>query len=782
MTKRGFVNSGLAAMLLVVLLLAALFALKTQFEDISAGKLPHSKTILPTPTPKPQVVTPAPTPLPTPVFVDNCDCPAVYRPVCGSDRQNYFNECHARCAGVAIVSSELCVITQLTPTPLASISPTPRPTATPVGSPTPTVVATPTPTPGPSSTPTPSPTSTPSPSPSPTPDASLRGSWDFESYNATHVFDGTAYGNNGKFLSGDSSDIVAGHSGNGLRTSPSSKYLNVSQSPSLALDGSFTVMGWFKHATGLQAGLPDGWMGGIEKKGSPSQIKLGWSGWTDSWACSMRTDSNEIVSLEPTSPTPVSAGEWHHVACTYDGNRFSIFLDGALLASKFVGLKHTTTANGPFTPGVVIYAPVWDGTLDDVRVYSRALSGGEVSQAAGISQVTQLQESPAPSDSFVDFFGVNVHISYRFEPPYSDGTSFNSYQNYDLLLKPRLLELGVRHVRDGDLPSNATHRQRMADLGANGVKIGSTISPQWITAEAALLRFKEIGLAAMEYIEGPNEYDYKKWDPNAVLTLRNYTQRIFEVFRADPVTASTPIIGATCVIYANCTLWGDLTPWVSLGNVHSYPLYPGSPELYADMVNRGRPFAGKPMYLTEIGYHTSSWANDPHAPVTETVQAKYLPRALLSAMNLGYKRAYVYEFLDEGTNATDLQHHFGMVHYDGTPKPAFTALKNLVSLLKEPGASVFASKFSYTIDANSAVVKHALFQKSNGDYFLALWSEVPSDDNTYAEPVTLTFGANYDAAVYVPRTSAQPASTYPSVSVLSLQVPDEVIVIKLSPA
>ncbi|HLD63085.1 MAG TPA: LamG domain-containing protein, partial [Candidatus Norongarragalinales archaeon] len=522
--------------------------------------------------------------------------------------------------------------------------------------------------------------------------------------------------------------------------------------------------------------------GGIEKKGSPSQIKLGWGGWTDSWSCAMRTDSNEIVSLEPTSPTPVSAGEWHHVACTYDGNRFSLFVDGELLARRLVGLKSTATANGPFTLGVVTYETVWDGTLDDVRVYSRALRGGEVSQAAGISQASSLQETPSPADSFLDFFGVNIHISYLFEPPYSFGSPLNPYQHYDNLLKPRLLELGVRHVRDGDVPSNTTHQARMTDLGANGIKIGSTISPTWITPEVALTRFKEIGLQTMEYIEGPNEYDYKTSDPDAIQTLRNYTQRIFQVFRSDPVTAETPIIGATCVIYENCTLWGDLTAWVNFGNVHSYAGYPGHKDFYDDMVNRGRPFNGKPLYLTEIGYHTGLSVTDPHAPVTETVQAKYLPRALLTAMNAGYQRAYIYEFLDEGTNATNLQHHFGIVRNDGTPKPAFTALKNFVALLAEPGSNFSPSKLTYSIEANPAVVKHVLFQKSNGDYYLAIWSELPSDDDAYNEPATLSFGENFNAAVYVPRTSSQPVSTHSSVSTLSIQVPDEVIVVKLSPA
>ena len=48
-------------------------------------------------------------------------------------------------------------------------------------------------------------------------------------------------------------------------------------------------------------------------------------------------------------------------------------------------------------------------------------------------------EVARPADPFVDFVGVNTHLGY------SDTT----YGGYEGILKPRLLELGVRHIRDG---------------------------------------------------------------------------------------------------------------------------------------------------------------------------------------------------------------------------------------------------------------------------------------------------------------------------------------------
>ena len=48
-------------------------------------------------------------------------------------------------------------------------------------------------------------------------------------------------------------------------------------------------------------------------------------------------------------------------------------------------------------------------------------------------------EPARPADGFVDFVGVNTHLGYY------DTT----YRDYESILKPRLLELGVRHIRDG---------------------------------------------------------------------------------------------------------------------------------------------------------------------------------------------------------------------------------------------------------------------------------------------------------------------------------------------
>jgi len=71
----------------------------------------------------------------------------------------------------------------------------------------------------------------------------------------------------------------------------------------------------------------------------------------------------------------VTAGEWQHVAGTYDGTMAKAYIDGILVKGTiFSGVLADTDAS--FLIGD--YREPFDGAIDDVRVYDRALSGEEI--------------------------------------------------------------------------------------------------------------------------------------------------------------------------------------------------------------------------------------------------------------------------------------------------------------------------------------------------------------------------------------------------------------------
>jgi hypothetical protein len=87
----------------------------------------------------------------------------------------------------------------------------------------------------------------------------------------------------------------------------------------------------------------------------------------------------------------VDDGQWHHVAGVYDGSsKLCIYVDGILDSFENTsGSISNNTYNvligeNEGTPG-----REWNGQIDDVRIYNRALSHGEIVSLAGESQVTQ---------------------------------------------------------------------------------------------------------------------------------------------------------------------------------------------------------------------------------------------------------------------------------------------------------------------------------------------------------------------------------------------------------
>lgn len=79
------------------------------------------------------------------------------------------------------------------------------------------------------------------------------------------------------------------------------------------------------------------------------------------------------------SLTPLKVGEWTHVAGTYDGSIFRVYVDGALAGESEPNLQLTpgqpTVYVGSYSGG---YAYGLDGALDEVRLYSGARTAAEI--------------------------------------------------------------------------------------------------------------------------------------------------------------------------------------------------------------------------------------------------------------------------------------------------------------------------------------------------------------------------------------------------------------------
>jgi uncharacterized repeat protein (TIGR01451 family) len=106
------------------------------------------------------------------------------------------------------------------------------------------------------------------------------------------------------------------------------------------------------------------------------------------------------VSLySATSSAQLSPNIWHHVAAVYNGTQMLIYVNGVLSGSATIG-SHTLFASGeaPLRIGAArelgSVGAVFDGAIDDVRVFDRALSASEIGAIVAAGSVGVCEFNP----------------------------------------------------------------------------------------------------------------------------------------------------------------------------------------------------------------------------------------------------------------------------------------------------------------------------------------------------------------------------------------------------
>ncbi len=430
------------------------------------------------------------------------------------------------------------------------------------------------------------------------------------------------------------------------------------------------------------------------------------------------------------------------------------------------------------------------------RLFSRFFLGCAVFTAFFIGAAHATPEPPASADDFVDRIGFATHWGYP-DTPYGYA--------YDAVSK-LLADMRVRHVRDGWHP-------RERDLWEKyGIKTTMIVGPQQPLDQTLKILRDNRDLISM--VEGPNEVDIFPTSANYKGQgfpegPKNFQNDFYNALKADPLLKDLGVI-APSTARSDANL--KLAPLRSFDYLvmHSYAggQLPSS-SLGGEVVNNtlnatrilGSGAVLKPIIVTESGYHTALGANQVIAGVqpgvSEAVQAKYLPRHFAEYFNAGIRRTITYEFINEFKDeATNAEASFGIVRRDLTPKPAYNALKNLISLLSEAkwdatkkvweAPPVHLRALDFDLEAPPSV-HYTLLQKSDGTFYLLLWNEVSSFDteakkDIAAAPVraSLKFATAFQAAHLSSLTSGE-VRHWNTDSQVQLDVPDEIVVLQITP-
>jgi pimeloyl-ACP methyl ester carboxylesterase len=401
----------------------------------------------------------------------------------------------------------------------------------------------------------------------------------------------------------------------------------------------------------------------------------------------------------------------------------------------------------------------------------------------GAPVVTTLEEQARPADAFVDSIGVNVHLTYMD----------TSYRNFAEVIKPRLREAGIRHVRDGCPPAwNKECMTSLNELAAAGVRSLLICSPRCGTLEQMVATLKQAS-ASVEAVEGPNEPDgagisYR--DHGFPQAVRDFHDDLDAALKRDPATRRLPLVVASMSNPESAPKLGLLTSG-DFANTHSYA-DGGPPGFRWDWyLERCRRNCQRPVMATETGYHNAPNHTDGLwiPGISQAAAGRYLSRLLPEYFSRGIVRTYLYELLDLRDNPRDAESNFGILRADGTPKPAFIAVKNLIAILADPGPPFTPGVLGVKLSGQQRPLRHLLLQKRDGRFELLLWMNVPAYDikakhdlDVPPQPVVVHFARPIRAAkAFLPLQGAGEVREFPATDRLEVEVPDQLLVLEITP-
>jgi hypothetical protein len=216
----------------------------------------------------------------------------------------------------------------------------------------------------------------------------LVGWWKLDEGSGTAISDSSDNRLNGTFTGG-TPEWIAGKYGNAILFNGANGYVDLGMKSEMDLTEEMTVSVWLRDD-----GFTVGWQA-IFTRGLGWRLQRNATERTLEWTC-------------PPSPFlfgngTLDDGEWHHVAGTYDSRRQALYIDGALDVEQSVSVAMDPTSYRVMIGSIdTLTDRVWHGPIDDVRLYSHAMTRAEI-QAVMRNEPYTLASRGTPKDgSMID--------------------------------------------------------------------------------------------------------------------------------------------------------------------------------------------------------------------------------------------------------------------------------------------------------------------------------------------------------------------------------------------
>lgn len=199
-------------------------------------------------------------------------------------------------------------------------------------------------------------------------DTSLEGYWSFnaQDMNGTTAYDRSGAGNNGALTGGAVGTV--GRLGQAVNLDGTNDYVVIPNNSSLQMSSSVSFSFWMRPGT----------LGGE----SYDTLVSKWDNYytdiqTGTGIIEFGVDANAGAL---SSKTTVVAGNWYFVSAVFDdtGNTMSLYINGVLDNSQAAAGTMTPTTDNLMIGSWDTTTEFFTGQIDEVRVYSRALSASEI--------------------------------------------------------------------------------------------------------------------------------------------------------------------------------------------------------------------------------------------------------------------------------------------------------------------------------------------------------------------------------------------------------------------
>jgi glucose/arabinose dehydrogenase/PKD repeat protein len=201
------------------------------------------------------------------------------------------------------------------------------------------------------------------------PVTSLKAAYSFDGVTGTSVADVSGNGNTGT-ISGPTT-ITGGKYGGALSFDGVNDWVTVADSNSLDLTTGMTLMAWVNPAA-----LTGRWRTVLFKEGGPGSMDYSLYAADDAVKPVGQVYIGGEQNALGAAALPLNA--WSHLAVTYDGAVLRLYVNGASAGTKSIAGQITPTTGALRIGGNNIWAEWFQGAIDEIRIYNRALTQAEI--------------------------------------------------------------------------------------------------------------------------------------------------------------------------------------------------------------------------------------------------------------------------------------------------------------------------------------------------------------------------------------------------------------------